>query len=79
MRLRGREMCRHHQGMLAKPLELIRKEAEMQDLAGKVAVITGAASGIGRGMTESFVSAGMRVVLADVEEDVLRKTTKTPR
>jgi hypothetical protein len=30
-------------------------------------------------MAESFVSAGMRVVLADVEEDVLRKTAKTPR
>jgi NAD(P)-dependent dehydrogenase (short-subunit alcohol dehydrogenase family) len=58
---------------------LVRKEAEMQDLAGKVAVITGAASGIGRGMAESFVSAGMRVVLADVEEDVLRKTTETLR
>lgn len=51
----------------------------MQDLAGKVAVITGAASGIGRGMAESFVSVGMRVVLADVEEDALRKTTETLR
>ncbi len=51
----------------------------MQDVAGKVAVITGAASGIGRGMAESFAGAGMKVVLADVEEDALLKTTETLR
>ena len=33
----------------------------------KVAVITGAASGIGRGLAERFAAEGMRVVLADVE------------
>ena len=48
----------------------------MQDVAGKVAVITGAASGIGRGMAESFAAAGMKVVLADIEEDALVKTTE---
>ena len=51
----------------------------MQDVAGKVAVITGAASGIGRGMAESFAAAGMKVVLADVEEDTLVKTTEALR
>jgi NAD(P)-dependent dehydrogenase (short-subunit alcohol dehydrogenase family) len=40
----------------------------MRDLKGKVAVVTGAASGIGRAMAERFVREGMRVVLADVEE-----------
>ena len=51
----------------------------MQDVAGKVAVITGAASGIGRGMAESFAAAGMKVVLADVEKDALVKTTEALR
>ena len=45
----------------------------MEDLRGKVAVITGAASGIGRAMTDRFVAAGMKVVLADVDEVKLRK------
>jgi NAD(P)-dependent dehydrogenase (short-subunit alcohol dehydrogenase family) len=51
----------------------------MKDVEGKVAVVTGAASGIGRGMCEAFVAAGMRVVLADVERDALERTTETLR
>ncbi len=43
----------------------------MQNLDGKTAVITGAASGIGRAMANRFATAGMKVVLADVEEPVL--------
>jgi NAD(P)-dependent dehydrogenase (short-subunit alcohol dehydrogenase family) len=39
----------------------------MQDFAGKVAVITGAASGIGLGLARTAAREGMRVVLADVE------------
>jgi NAD(P)-dependent dehydrogenase (short-subunit alcohol dehydrogenase family) len=46
----------------------------MQDFRGKVAVITGAASGIGRGMAETFVSVGMRVLLSDIEEKALAAT-----
>src|SRR5579871_1651441 len=45
----------------------------MQSLEGKVAVVTGAASGIGLGMTEAFASRGMKVVMADVEEDALMR------
>ena len=41
------------------------------DLAGKVAVVTGAASGIGLAIAEKCVSEQMKVVLADVEEDAL--------
>jgi NAD(P)-dependent dehydrogenase (short-subunit alcohol dehydrogenase family) len=51
----------------------------MREVAGKVAVLTGAASGIGRGMAESFAAAGMKVVLSDVEEDALVKTTEALR
>ncbi|MEX2980714.1 SDR family NAD(P)-dependent oxidoreductase [Streptomyces sp. C36] len=46
----------------------------MDDLENKVAVITGAASGIGRGMAEAFVDEGMRVVLSDIEEAALLST-----
>jgi NAD(P)-dependent dehydrogenase (short-subunit alcohol dehydrogenase family) len=40
---------------------------------GRVAVVTGAASGIGRGLCERFGAEGMRVVMADVEEPALAK------
>jgi NAD(P)-dependent dehydrogenase (short-subunit alcohol dehydrogenase family) len=39
----------------------------MQELAGKTAVITGAASGIGRACANRFAAAGMNVVLSDIE------------
>jgi NAD(P)-dependent dehydrogenase (short-subunit alcohol dehydrogenase family) len=43
----------------------------MQQLDGKVCVITGAASGIGRAMAHRFREAGMRLALADIEADPL--------
>ncbi len=40
---------------------------------GRVAVVTGAASGIGLGLAERFAAEGMSVVMADVEEPALAK------
>ncbi|MBT87196.1 MAG: hypothetical protein CMD55_00810 [Gammaproteobacteria bacterium] len=46
----------------------------MKDFKNKVAVITGAGSGIGRGLAEHAAKQGMRIVLADVNEEGLNKT-----
>jgi NAD(P)-dependent dehydrogenase (short-subunit alcohol dehydrogenase family) len=43
----------------------------MRELSGRVAVVTGAASGIGRGLAGAFAREGMKVVLADVEDEPL--------
>ena len=48
----------------------------MKEFGGKVAVITGAASGIGRGLAERCAQEGMRVVLADVDEAALARTER---
>ena len=44
----------------------------MREFAGKTAVVTGGASGIGLAMVERFASEGMNVVLADIQEDALQ-------
>jgi NAD(P)-dependent dehydrogenase (short-subunit alcohol dehydrogenase family) len=46
----------------------------MKELAGRVAVVTGAASGIGRATATRFAQEGMKVVLADIEEQALVAT-----
>jgi len=46
----------------------------MADLAGKVAFITGAASGIGVGLARTLAAAGMKIAIADVREAELRAT-----
>jgi NAD(P)-dependent dehydrogenase (short-subunit alcohol dehydrogenase family) len=43
----------------------------MEQLSGRVAVISGGASGIGRGMAEAFAAQGMKLVLADIEDAAL--------
>ena len=45
-------------------------------LAGKVAVITGGASGLGAATAQHFVAEGARVVLGDIQNELLtRKQT----
>lgn len=51
----------------------------MQDLADRVAVITGAASGIGQGLARRFAREGMKLVLADIEEAALLEVEKELR
>ncbi|WP_419841858.1 SDR family NAD(P)-dependent oxidoreductase [Candidatus Poriferisodalis sp.] len=45
----------------------------MESMAGRVAVVTGAASGIGRALALGFAGQGANVVLADIEEAPLRE------
>lgn len=45
----------------------------MKDVKGKVAFITGAASGMGLGMARAFAEAGMKVMLSDIEPGPLQR------
>lgn len=51
----------------------------MEQLSGQVAVVTGAASGIGLAMAKRFADEGMRVVLADIEDGPLDAATEAVR
>jgi NAD(P)-dependent dehydrogenase (short-subunit alcohol dehydrogenase family) len=51
----------------------------MQELSGKVAFVTGSASGIGFGMARAFARAGMQVMLADIEKPALEKAAQELR
>ncbi len=51
----------------------------MNEFKDQVAVVTGAASGIGRGIAETFTATGMKVVLSDIETQALEETTRSLR
>ena len=61
-------------------MERTRDEGEvlmagLEQLEGRAAVVTGAASGIGLATTEAFVAAGMRVLMTDRDEASLSEHT----
>jgi NAD(P)-dependent dehydrogenase (short-subunit alcohol dehydrogenase family) len=45
----------------------------VENLEGKVAVVTGGASGIGKAVASAAVAAGMKVAIADIEEGALKE------
>ena len=49
----------------------------MKDFINKVAVVTGAASGIGWGLAEYCAKEGMKIVIADIEEPALKEAGNT--
>ena len=49
------------------------------DFSGQVAVITGAARGVGRALVESFAAAGAHVVAADRDEPGWRRPARPMR
>lgn len=51
----------------------------LTEFEGRVAVVTGGASGIGRALCERFAALGMRIVMADVEGDAVEAAAATLR
>jgi NAD(P)-dependent dehydrogenase (short-subunit alcohol dehydrogenase family) len=45
----------------------------MQDISGKTAIVTGAASGIGLGIATALAEAGANVVMADIQKDAVEQ------
>jgi sorbitol-6-phosphate 2-dehydrogenase len=54
-------------------------EALAEDLAGKVALVTGAGSGLGRGISLGLARKGVHVVLADIDLEGSRETARRMR
>lgn len=55
---------------------LVAGEEKQEDLAGQVAVVTGAGSGLGRGISIGLAKRGMHVVLADIDPEGARETRR---
>ena len=50
-----------------------QKKAPLEHVEGKVAFITGGASGMGLGMAHAFAKAGMKVIIADIRQEALNR------
>ena len=46
----------------------------MAQLSGKIAIVTGGGSGIGRAISESFASAGASIAIFDLDENAANET-----
>lgn len=53
---------------------LVRRQSQAADEADQVAIITGCASGIGRGTALAFANLNFRLVLVDKQADKLAET-----
>lgn len=51
-----------------------QEEDTLEKLSGKVAVVTGVASGIGKALANALAAEGCRLAIADINEDGLRET-----
>ena len=49
---------------------------ELFNLSGKVAIVTGGAMGIGKGIALRLAEAGAAVMISDINEEVARKTVE---
>ena len=70
------EAASYSSGSMDKDRERVAGTTRMKDLAGKTAFVTGAASGIGLGITTALAQVGVKVMLCDIEEAALAKAER---
>lgn len=61
--------------MSKRPFHKLQTEKTVNELKGKVAVITGAAQGMGRAVAEKFAEEGAHLILVDIKKDKLQEFT----